>query len=340
MHIKSLIIYKYCTLGGVERCLLDRAFLYKNLPITLYVCFLSPQKGMLDILQNYILEHNLEQNIKIISFNQIKDFQFHMISAIDTPEVLKHFKKINVECHSSYSIGRKYLDKLPPNVEKIIVPSQPLADMLQKEQRRLDKNKLVILPNFVIKKHTEINLKKIWRKKIIFYYGRLDRLKNYHELLKIFTLINSKSDEFLFCILSPSLIELNQILSLYKPLREKLILRTGLNFSKINHFLELMKIHQGIYVSSSKEESFGLASAEALVKGIPVVLADNPAHRYIVQNKPEYLYTLGNPEEAAEKIINLANNYEHHLPSSHFLTEDLAKQHLKQMESFLAECCN
>lgn len=333
MHFKQLIIYKFCTLGGVEKCLLDRAFLYKNLPITCFVCFLSAKKEMLDVFQNYIIENNLEQHLKVISVDQIKDFHFDRISAIDTPEVLQWFPKINVECHSSYAVSRTYLNKLPNTVDKIIVPSQPFADFIQKEHS-LKQNKLMVLPNFIIKKQPVTYLQKIWNKKIIFYFGRLDHLKNYHELLKIFALINSKSDEFLFYILSPSLVELNQIFASYKKLRGKLILKTGLCFSKIHIFLQLMKLHQGIFVSSSKAESFGLASAEALVEGIPVVLADNPVHRYLVQNKPEFLYTLGDPQEAANKIFYLANHYQQHCPSSHFLTEVLAKQHLEKMECF------
>lgn len=332
--IKTLSIYKYCTLGGVERCLLDRAMLYKRLPITCYICFMNASENMLAIFQNYILSHHLETKLKIITYKQIQEHQFDFISAIDTPEVLNQFESIHVECHTGYLKNRLYLNDLPDSIDKIIVPSKPFANIILNEHS-LDRKKVCVLPNFVTKQSASKPIQKKWNKKIIFYFGRLDTLKNYHELLDIFEVVNRLDNNFLFYILSPSLIELNQIATSYKSLREKMVLMPGLKFSETTNFLQLMKLHQGIYVSSSLTESFGLATAEVLAQEIPVVLTDIPTHRYLVENKKEYLYQIGNIEQAAEKIIYLAEHYEKMLPDNKFLTEVLPLEHLSCLESIL-----
>lgn len=328
--IKQLLIYKFCTLGGVEKCLLNRALLYKehNIPVILYVCFLMEDKASINAFKIYINLHQLD-NINIISENEINAVSYDFISSIDTPEVFDWFDELNVECHTGYACNRKYLNTLPAHVDKIIVPSAPFAEMLL-SSHEIDRNKLFVLPNFIIKEITIKPPVKLWKKNIVFYYGRLDSLKNYHEIIKIFEACKKISNDFLYYIMSPSIVEMHHILALSSELKKDLILINNISYTQISSFLALMKHHNGIYVSASKMESFGLASGEALVHGIPSVLSDNPVHRYLVQGKSEFLYQLGDANDAAQKIFHLAKNYQFMQPAEQFLTVDLANQHIKQ----------
>lgn len=329
--IKQLIIYKYCTLGGVEKCLLSRAFLYKkiNFPVMIYVYFMVENKEAITAFKNYINQHQLSNNLAVVYREEVNRFNYDSISSIDTPEVFDWFDQLNVECHTGYACNRKYLNSLPDHVDKIIVPSKPFGEFLLKGHS-IDDKKLVVLPNFIIKEPCEVPVAKTWKKKIVFYYGRLDSLKNYLELIQIFEECKKQSSDFLFYIMSPSIVELHHVLAMGSKIKNDLILINSISYTKITSFLALMKHHEGIYVSASKMESFGLASGEALVHGIPSVLSDNPVHRYIVQDKPEFLYPLGKPREAAQKIIHLAKHYQSMQPSDEFLTIELANEHINQ----------
>lgn len=329
--LNQLIIYKFCTLGGVEKCLLTRAFLYKKytLPLMISVCFLNENYSSMNAFRKYIITYGLGEHIQIVPVDGILTTRYDIVSSIDTPEAFEWFDTILAECHTGYPNNRKYLNNLPKNIEKIITPSTPFSDFLIKNHP-IDSDIVFVLPNFIIKESTPPIPDKIWNKKIVFYYGRLDNLKNYHELISIFQACKKLSNDFLFYIMSPSLPELRQVLNLNTTLKNDLILSDGVPYTQMNQFLALMKRHQWIYVSASRQESFGLATAEALVHELPVVLADNPTHRYLVQDRTEFLYPLGDPAAAAEKIIQRSKHYKGSPEIASFLTVELAKNHLNK----------
>ncbi len=76
----------------------------------------------------------------------------------------------------------------------------------------------------------------------------------------------------------------------------------------MNSWLQKLAAGRSVFVSSSRHETWGLAAAEALSFGIPVVLADNSGHSEVVKGSSSLLYALGNVQDGAGKVASCLLN--------------------------------
>lgn len=333
--LKKLIAYKYLTMGGVERIILNRATLYKkyNLPIKLYVYFLYGTNFAKESFCKYVVQNKLESHIQLIENIKLK--KFDIVSIIDTPELFDIFPDAYVECHSSYVESISYLHNFKNKDIKIITPTELVKEEISKEYK-IEKKKIYVLENFVIQNEPveSYKIKRIWNKVPLFYFGRLDALKNPQELFAIFENCKRNSEDFIFIIATNSINEISIFLEKYKKLLDSIILLPEISFSKVPEFLSLMKAHKGIFISSSQNETFGMSSAEAIWNGIPAVLSDNRGHKYITNNNSKFLYRLGDIESATEKILTIKDNYYEPILEKEHLIE-LQKRHLEKIKHLL-----
>jgi glycosyltransferase involved in cell wall biosynthesis len=72
----------------------------------------------------------------------------------------------------------------------------------------------------------------------------------------------------------------------------------------------MIKNHRGLFLSSSRGESFGLSAAEFISAGVPVLLSDITPHRELVNDDEQFLYPLGDIQAAREKILRLLDGWE------------------------------
>ena len=63
-------------------------------------------------------------------------------------------------------------------------------------------------------------------------------------------------------------------------------------------------------LSPSIGESFGLAAAEAISSGIPVLLSDIAEHRFLVGAREQYLFPLSDVDALANGIASVADSYD------------------------------
>lgn len=339
--VKILFVYKYCTLGGVERIILNRAKLYKsaNIPVKLFVAFLYENQESITAFDDFISSESLTENIAICKYSSVNEKDFDFIVPIDTPEVFHNFKKdLIVECHSTYHESIKYLTKLNGQIKKILVPSLPFKNFLLRHFD-LSAEKIVVLQNFVLKPAKPKYVKnKTWNKAIVFYFGRLDAHKNVSDLINTFLHCKRIKKDLLFLVLSPNIYDYRDFLLKNNDLIDSLIIKSGLWFAETTNFLYTMLQHQGIYLSASNNESFGLSTAESLSVGIPSVVRDIPVHRYLCQDYQPFLY--GNKEgakEAAEKICQITEDYESYAHKaaelSAHVTCSMQKEHINQLKN-------
>ena len=313
-----LIIYQFCTFGGVERVVLNRAEAFKksHRDINLSVAYLH-DSGALNSFQDYIRAHNLDNRLNafLIAGNFIPDLsRYDLILIIDTPQVLDRLSKLDnvyVECHTPYINNRQYLRKLPANIKGIIVPSQSFGDLIGSEFPDLPS--IYVFPNLVPDMFFESseNLDiEIFAKRPIAYFARLDELKNFDEATRIFELF-LKDDDVMFIVIGNSADSEERIDDLKKRgLLAKTILRGGIDFDKAPYLINLVKQNRGVFISPSRAESFGLSAAEFISGGVPVLLSDIPEHRALIEGDEHFLYSLGELFEAKEKMNFLLKNWE------------------------------
>ena len=312
------IIYQFCTFGGVERVLLNRAKVYKenNLDVKITAGYLF-DSGALDSFKIYIKEHHLEDYISAKILNQgafINLSEYDAIFVIDTPQVfdqIKKLKNVYIECHTHYSENRQYLGDIPSNINGIIVPSIAFKKLIQGEFPHLPH--VFVLPNPIPTEFFETGLipvDKYFNKRLITYLGRLDDLKNYSEALNLFDLYVDQ-DEIMFTVIGNGVTQEENIHKLQsKHILRKTLLRDQIGFDQVPYLIKLVKHHRGVYFSPSKGESFGLSVAEFISGGVPVLLSDIDAHRDLVENDEDFLYSLGDVQLAKVKMDLILENWE------------------------------
>lgn len=308
--IRILYVYKWATMGGVERVFLNRAHAFKENEVSINqdIYFLHDSGGKA-FLKQYITNANLGDSLRVIDFVTFDHYDY--IFSVDTPEVLdicqkKHHNKIYFECHSGYPEGRDYLKKVPPTIRGIIFPSEHFKNQVIHEVPTFLQEKIYTLQNCIpnyrkqeVKE--ERNMIRI-QKTPIMYIGRIDELKNVTEAMDIFATLRSKyGDDYVLMIAGPNL--LNKDLHKEAEKRgffNRFIYLPALSFDKTTQLFSMIRENNGLFISSSKNESFGLSAGEALMNDVPVILSD--AHLELLNNDDTFIYPLGNIEEGASKI--------------------------------------
>jgi len=313
-----LIIYQFCTFGGVERAVLNRAKAFRKYPqnVNISVGYLHDY-GALQSFQSYIHANKLDDSLSAFligedSFSNLDKYDFVLV--IDTPQVFERILlagNVYVECHTAYIENRQYLKMIPQYVRGILVPSESFRRILASEFPNLPP--ISVLPNPVSEEFFEIqslNGNDFFPKRPITYFARLDDLKNISEATRIFKMF-ADAEEVMFFIIGKSPDEKALIHSLeHKGLIKKTLVRDGIVFDQAPFLVNLVKRHRGIFLSPSKGESFGLSAAEFISGGVPVLLSDIPAHKELVDNDERFLYRLGNIASAKKKIVNLLRDWD------------------------------
>lgn len=311
-----LIIYQYCTFGGVERLILNRALALKKhgFNFVIHAGYLS-DSGALKSFNHYILKNNLQNNVIPFLIPNNLHFtktDFDMVFVIDSPQVLDAlsiFKNVFIECHTPYIENRQYLKDIPDWVKGVIVPSEAFRNIIFEEFPNI--HTIIVLPNPVPDEfHHLSNEHTALTKKPITYLARLDSLKNIDEAIRVFNLLKQRND-VMQIIIGEGSTDGNMISILKKfDLLKNTILRDRIIFEQVPRLINMVKNAKGIFLSPSKGESFGLSAAEFISGGVPVMLSKIPAHSALVADNNYFLYDQGDFGSAANKIEYLLDNWD------------------------------
>ncbi len=317
--MKVLIIYQFCTFGGVERVILNRAKALKKYGqnVHISVCYLRDY-GALRSFQEYIQLNSLtEQIFAFLMDNTIlSDLgNYDLILNIDTPQLFedtRNAKNLFIECHTPYIQNRQYLKDLPPNVCGVLVPSLAFKNILLGEFSNLPP--ITVLHNPVSEEFFSIPLETntIYHKRPLAYMARLDDLKNYAEAFNIFEKF-SQDENVMFAVVGKATsVSQRRVITLLreKGIIGKTFIRNEIDFSAVPDFINLVKSHRGIFVSPSLGESFGLSVAEFMSAGTPVILSEIEAHRELVNGDERFLYKIGDVISARDKIMDILADWE------------------------------
>lgn len=314
-----LFVYKWASMGGVERVILNRAHVLKR-SVNNLVCdvhFLVDAGGK-EQFKKYIKDYGLCGFINVV--DEVDYSRYDLVFSIDTPEIFESWltedlSKLFIECHTAYRKNRAYLKSLPQGIKGIIAPSEFMVNEIKSEVSSEMKEKVFKLANDVfISDTTKIAQPKIFSRIPILYLGRLDRMKNIKEIIEIVSYYNSKKDN-LILIIAGELIEhdinLEGMLKKYN-MDNRTVYLPPIRFEKTADLIHLVKAHQGIFMSASLQESFALSAAEAIVNEVPVLLFNNPAHSNLVNENEQYLFYMNRVEDALNKLDNILENYDYH----------------------------
>lgn len=317
--MEVLVIYQFCSFGGVERVILNRAKALKKNGQSAHitVCYLKDY-GALQSFQEYIRQNSLSELVSafLLDAATLLDVKkYDLVLNIDTPQLFEQTRdarNLFVECHTPYTPNRQYLRKLPPNVDGILVPTFAFKNILLDEFVNLPP--ITVMPNPVSEEFFSIPFETntIYPMRPLAYLARLDELKNYAEALDVFELF-SEDESVMFAIVGRAIIlSQRRLLTLLrrKGIVGKTFVRHEIGFEAVPDFIRLIKSHRGIFISPSLGESFGLSAAEFMSAGVPVVLSNNSVHRELVNEDERFLYKTGDAASAKDKVTKILADWE------------------------------
>ena len=236
----------------------------------------------------------------------------HAIAAILAKQISK--KKIKcittlhgtditiVGSHSSMIHITKYAIE---RSDKITVVSNYLKEKTEKVFQ-INPNKIQTIYNFVNPNYYKMKENKKLENPIIFFHSsNLRAVKNPLETIKIFDQIQNQTSKKCFLwILGEGPLE-HQMFTLCKKLNiEEKVKFLGIQVNPA-HFLK----QASFFLSTSQDESFGLAALEAMACGIPVISTQvGGVCEVVIEGEGGHLFEVGNINKATEIALRLINN--------------------------------
>jgi glycosyltransferase involved in cell wall biosynthesis len=214
-----------------------------------------------------------------------------------------------------------FLKRFLKHAKKIVVLTKDYKKLIH-NQYLIDNKKIVIIPNgndFNIKSNKKNKNKNIE----ILFVGRLSYEKNIPLLLNSFRKVVLKNKNIILKIVGDGK---------EREFIEKYILKNNL---KNNVFLigrlegeKLEKAYQNadIFISTTRQETFGAVYIEAMASGLPIITSNVPGVRNVIKNNYNGLLVNQTPEAFSNAIEKLIKNPK--------LREKLARNGLKEVKKY------
>lgn len=198
--------------------------------------------------------------------------------------------------------------------DRFVFTSRALAKNMSK-RLNMNKNKIIIIPHSVDLKKTHLlskyslegkENKSLIAKNLfnIFSTGRLEEQKDYHTLLRAFSIIAKKNKSAHLFIIGDG----EQKEELKRLARELQIEKKVLFLGWKTNIYKYLK-HADLFIFSSFYEGFGMVIVEAMALGIPVVATDSPfGPSEILENgKYGFIVPVADEKKMAQAALRLVN---------------------------------
>ncbi len=237
-----------------------------------------------------------ENNIDLVVTNTVNMFQGAVAAACES---IPHFWLIHEFPENEFAYYRDKIDFIEEYSEEIY----SVTGLLNQNLNSLFQNKEI--KNFIPYSEVDISPLKKGEKIRFVSVGRLTERKNQMELLQAYHK-SGKTDVELLLVGAQDEDYKTKCLSYIKKHNLKNVKLTG-------HLEQPWEVltDKDIFVSSSALETFGLVYIEALLKGLPVIISDNPGYEsaYNIFQEGEK-YHLGNIEELSEILSRSLTDFE------------------------------
>ena len=317
--MKLLLVYQFCTVGGVETVLMNRLKSLAKDGIKFDVLFLYDFGGK-KIFNEFFNSIYIFDDINKITALMEKE-KYDCIISIDTPQIFLALNKLTfhppviLEVHTTYEENLSYLSEIDKtNTSAIITPSNYMVSLIK--QKIKNEIPIHVIPNSISDQFLnadnfpEINFKK----KIIGWVGRLDYLKNWDGFLRIASHLKSLEDNFEFWIIGGAAAPESVRKDFFSRIKSNGILPDLkwypiLDFHFMPTFYRLISNSGGCFISTSINESFGMTILESMASKCPVVVPDVGGLPELVdKDSCGLLYPGGDIEKAALAVIKLTTD--------------------------------
>jgi glycosyltransferase involved in cell wall biosynthesis len=316
--MKILFIYLFMSLGGVETVLKNRCEGFQSIGAKADFIFLEDRGGgsSFKSLQSsqIFVTNDLQEIEKIIIRGD-----YDVVSVIDTPQAHVLLRKIAksqrvlMEVHTPHPVMRKYIKTdVVEDAIAVIVPTSTFGTLVASEMKK-PHPPIVPMPNPVnrlfmqdfeqIPKHNRVP---------IAYVGRIEQIKDWKESTRIVQQVIRRRKDIDFYMIGRLIDERPEAV-----FRE--FSREGLaghvkwlpfiEYDKMPAFYNFISANNGVYLTSSKGESFGMTLIESMACKLPIVAADLPVFREVLgEGRFGKLYT--SVEEASDHILSFVEKRE------------------------------
>lgn len=314
MSRKVCFVYQWATYGGVERVFLNRAQAFeahgRDIQIEIHY---GSDGGGLEAFNRTIREQKLEHRLRVTP--HLVPEHYDAVFVIDSPALLPQELTDDtrwvMECHTPYPANRRYLADLPEGIEHVVVPSRTFASLLREEWPERS-SQIRLLRNCVSPAHRESAPKlPAWKQQPLLYFGRLDELKNPQGIIDLYVELDRRApNRYFVLVVGPEVPGYDMALRIERAgLRGKVVQMPPLPFLKTSTFLAAWRDLGGVMISPSFGESFGLAAAESIAAGIPVLLSSLPEHSELVGGDARHLYEPLDVVCGADKLEAMLEDY-------------------------------
>jgi glycosyltransferase involved in cell wall biosynthesis len=310
--VRVLFVYRYLTLGGVEAVLRARLEGLPALGVEAQAWFLSDGGGR-------TMFAGMEDRVHVGGIEALEAFleaePQDVVSVIDTPEALpglpaSRSARLVVEGHSPYLENLEYLRSLDPRrVAAFWVPSAYQRLVVMKRLGR--EVEVRVVPNPL----GDVFLQPLRPftprppRPIVAWVGRLDRLKNWKGFIAIAARVDQSIPDVEFWLAGDT-VEDNGVDDLFRAAQKAGIAGKLFWFRSLPHrrapaWLDAVRESGGLVISTSRNESFGMAIAEAMARACPVVVpALGPFPEIVTHSESGLLYRAGSGAAAAAEGLS------------------------------------
>ncbi len=318
---RIVFAYQTLSLGGVEVVLETRVAELRRRGCQVLLLFMEELDGRV-LFENTGVEIRICRHDSEIA-RELAKFKPDWIVSIDTPSILSIAHRLDPKIKLVYEVHTTYSHMLAPLVTKdlltgiqgIIVPSRS-------QHRRIESLvssrgvPMEVIPNSLAPIFLEASEEvETPARPVVLWVGRIDSVKNWLAFLEIAAQLRDRLDAE-FHLISGGFAggaEQEQVAAQIAAtgLEDRFHWLQGVAHQQMPALYRSVGRSGGCLVSTSADESFGLAVLEAMACRCPVVVPDIESLReFVKQGETGYLYPAGDIAAASERIVRVLQGSE------------------------------
>jgi glycosyltransferase involved in cell wall biosynthesis len=314
--MKIVFCYQFCSLGGCETVLSTRMHELISLGVDAHAIFFDGGEGE-------HLFNDLGDRVRICRTRAAVDAKLAAVApdfliSLDTPHIVRYLDahppgmKFIFEVHSTYPEALQKIRLLARyQLSAILTPSHAQRKLVLSLLGRSLNCPVEVTPNPLRRSFSEKQETQSYRRPIVLWVGRLDPHKNWRAFLEICRELHARNSELEYWIVGNSMTSDTEKIRLWEAVRQaglpgRFRWLTHVRYDKMDRLYRFVAGSGGCLVSTSRQESFGMAAAEAMACSCPVVVPDIGGFRdFVIHEETGLRYPLDQQPAAVRSIAKL-----------------------------------